>query len=241
MNENERKITDEILERMSEVLEDHEIHSYYCDREKQGICFLKGMEGNYPYAAYFVDFAGDQMVFQMFSPVTPDPEDRERMRDVSEFITRMNYNAVPLGEMKLDFEDGEIAYRINFPMEDGFPSRDFLSHVLEIAMIVQKDFFPGLFEIILKGADAEEVSRKCKEKLMSGMEKAAILHALLDGVDAEEDPMLELTDEEAEETEDLIPFVPAGFGGLHPDLMRRAEDTEEECPEEEHPEEEQTA
>ena len=86
--------------------------------------------------------SGWMVLYVTTSAQVPD----HRRSAVSEFLGRVNY-LLPVGNFEMDWEDGEVRFRISTALED----RPNPAALVEAASFMADRFFPALFKVALEG------------------------------------------------------------------------------------------
>jgi len=96
------------------------------------------------------------VVFYAASPVRV-PE--ERRLAVAEYITRVNYE-VSIGALEMDFNDGEVRYRVGLDYEDTPLSPIQIKNLVQPAIHLMDRYLPGLLKVALDAQEPADALRK---------------------------------------------------------------------------------
>ncbi len=94
-------------------------------------------------------------------PLSAEPNDKEMMARVSEFICRVNYRIACGVAFQLDYRDGEISARNYIVCGECRPSTKVITNQIGIMSTAFKKYAIGFFEIIA-GGSAEKAFIKCE-------------------------------------------------------------------------------
>jgi hypothetical protein len=102
------------------------------------------------YAQVRVDL--EQLLIYAVAPVKVPEENRVA---VAEFITRANYG-LRIGNLEMDFGDGEIRYKSSLDFEGETLTAQFIKMAIYPAVQTLDHYTPGLMAVIYGGKSAEE-------------------------------------------------------------------------------------
>ncbi len=94
-----------------------------------------------------------QILFYSIAP-TPVPEDKRSV--VAEFITRANYGLI-IGNLEMDFDDGEVRYKSAVDVEGAPFSSSSVRNIVYANVLTMDRYLPGLLAIVhgdVSAADA---------------------------------------------------------------------------------------
>ncbi|MCL5996332.1 MAG: YbjN domain-containing protein [Chloroflexi bacterium] len=95
-----------------------------------------------------------QLVFYSYCPETV-PEDRRTA--MAEFIARANYGLV-LGNLELDFEDGELRFKTSIDVEGTELSPELIRPVLYANVLTMDQYTPAIMTVICGEATPAEAA-----------------------------------------------------------------------------------
>jgi len=111
---------------------------------------FRGAHGLMPcYAEVRPEFS--QFIFYVVAPVKADPS---KMQEVCEFVARANYG-LRIGNLELDFDDGEIRYKSSLDFEGTGLTPGLLKGAMYPAVQTMDDYLPGLLAVVFGGATAK--------------------------------------------------------------------------------------
>jgi hypothetical protein len=131
------------------------------DFDKENGIFKFGMNlGNKMKSCDVRILIGDDSVsIYTISPIAADPQDREGLELVNEYITRANYN-LRIGNFELDHRDGELRYKSTMFCGDMIPTLAVLEHIVDIGFLMWKRYGDGLLAVLFGNAvPAQEIGR----------------------------------------------------------------------------------
>ncbi len=92
-----------------------------------------------------------QFLFYVMAPVKADPA---RRAEICEFIARANYG-LRIGNIELDFDDGEIRYKSSLDYEGAGLSPALIKGAIYPAVQTMDDYLPGILSVLFGGATAK--------------------------------------------------------------------------------------
>lgn len=97
-----------------------------------------------------------QFVFYSLCPITI-PLDRRQ--DVSEFLTRANYDIV-IGNFELDFEDGDVRYKTSIDVEGSQLDSALIKRLVYTNVVMMDQYLPGILAVVYaKASPAEAIAQ----------------------------------------------------------------------------------
>jgi hypothetical protein len=100
----------------------------------------------------------DQFLFFFYSvcPINI-PEDKRLV--VSEFITRANYG-LKIGNIEMDFNDGEVRYKTSLDVENDELSPALISNMVYANVWTLDRYLPGIFAVVYGNKDPQDAIEK---------------------------------------------------------------------------------
>ncbi|MBR0278490.1 MAG: hypothetical protein IJQ75_00725, partial [Synergistaceae bacterium] len=95
------------------------------------------------------------------SPIEADCDDKNVMKEMSDFICRANYG-LRNGNFELDMTDGELRYKTFVDCDGITPSEEIVKGSIIIPAMMFDRYAPGMLDIMFKGSTAEEAIAKCE-------------------------------------------------------------------------------
>lgn len=140
------------IKKIAEYLDKFRWH-YQLDRENERIITgFSGKNGNYLFGIH-LQRSNNTLVMQTVNLAKASEGPNLSMSQLSkllEALLNMSYRTA-LGGFERDVRDGEIAFCIGMPTEDGGPTRDQFVHVLMAACATVDRFYPEIQEAIYGG------------------------------------------------------------------------------------------
>lgn len=137
---------------------------YYFNAEKGVFRFGASIEGKMKKVQYTIGVNGDSYVVYASYPLGGDPEDKDLMARLCEFITRANYG-MKRGCFEMDWDDGEIRFKVFVDCDDSLPGREVIKNSVVCPGLVCNRYADGIIDVIFRDADAEEAVAKCEDTL----------------------------------------------------------------------------
>ncbi|MBR2784175.1 MAG: YbjN domain-containing protein [Firmicutes bacterium] len=89
--------------------------------------------------------------------------DESSRQKVAEFITRANYG-LTFGNFEMDFEDGEIRYKMTVDCENQVPGYDVLDRMVVMPPLMFQRYGDGLLAVMFGFSEPKEAVEKSEEK-----------------------------------------------------------------------------
>jgi len=94
----------------------------------------------------------EQFIFYVLCPMKADEQARPA---VAEYITRANFG-LRIGNLELDYEDGEVRYKSSIDFEDGELTPQLMRNAIYSAVRTMDRYLGGLFAVMYGGKSAPE-------------------------------------------------------------------------------------
>ena len=151
----------DIVTSIKDFLEENDL-SFAFD-EQHGIFKLSvGIGGQIKHLAYIIGVRKDSYSVYAQSPISADAGNSSMMAAVAEFICRANFS-LQRGNFELDFNDGEIRYKVCVDCEGIVPTKGMISTSIYIPALMFRLYASGLFSVIFGNANAKDEIEKCNE------------------------------------------------------------------------------
>ncbi|MDE6035465.1 MAG: YbjN domain-containing protein [Ruminococcus sp.] len=150
----------EIAECINKTLIDDD-WNFEFNREKGVFRFDLNIKSKIKNLFYIIKVNEDDFVIYAISPVSSDVDDADIMAEMAEFLTRANYG-LRCGNFEMDYDDGEIRYRVYVDCEDNLPGSTVIMNGIVIASATFQRYANGITGIIFGGMDAEEACDMCE-------------------------------------------------------------------------------
>lgn len=137
---------------------------YYFNAEKGVFRFGASIEGKMKKVQYTIGVNSDSYVVYASYPLGGDPEDKDLMDRLCEFITRANYG-MKRGCFEMDWDDGEIRFKVFVDCDGSLPSREIIKNSVVCPGMVCNRYADGIIDVIFRDAGAEEAVAKCEDTL----------------------------------------------------------------------------
>lgn len=145
--------------------------------ENRGIFrFGLGLKGKLKKINYLVDIKNDEYLVYAICPLGVDEEDAKMMANMAEFICRANYG-LKMGNFELDFDDGEIRFKVHVICDDIIPTADIIKKSIYCPATMFDHYGSGIVDIIFNETSGKTAVEKCEKQ--SESEICSILAELL--------------------------------------------------------------
>lgn len=134
---------------------------YDFDRDRGVFRFGVSIEGRMKQVRYTIGVSSDSFVVYASYPLGGDPEDKDLMARLCEFITRANYG-MKWGCFEMDWDDGEIRFKVFVDCEGILPSREIIMNSVVSPGMICNRYADGFIDVIFREADAEKAVAKCE-------------------------------------------------------------------------------
>ena len=132
--------------------------------EEHGIArFRIGRSGRLSSASCVMHVQSTCFTTYAICPVSADHRDRKQMMDLTEFLSRANYNLIH-GSFELDYRDGEIRFKDTIDCFSITPSPNMIHDSIHCPMAMLERYGDGIVSVIYGICTPEEAVRKCEEK-----------------------------------------------------------------------------
>lgn len=116
-------------------------------RDERSYTFgFRGNNNNYNFFARIGENNNTLCVYAMLPMQAPS----NKLFEVAEFLHRANYGMI-IGNFEMDFNDGEVRYKVSVDMEDNQPNPDHINSMIDCALAMADRYFPGLGAVIFGG------------------------------------------------------------------------------------------
>ncbi|MBO4400485.1 MAG: YbjN domain-containing protein [Selenomonadaceae bacterium] len=88
--------------------------------------------------------------------------DEDSIHEVAEFLHRANYG-LAFGNFELDFDDGEIRYKMSLNCVDSLPGEDAIEDVLYLPLSMFERYGDGILTVAMGLAEPEAAIKKIEE------------------------------------------------------------------------------
>lgn len=88
--------------------------------------------------------------------------DEDSMEEMAEFLHRANYG-LAFGNFEMDFNDGEIRYKMSLNCVDSLPGADAIEDVLYLPLSMFERYGDGILTVAMGLAEPEEAIRKIED------------------------------------------------------------------------------
>lgn len=123
--------------------------------------FGVGIESKLKHLRYIIRIRDDSYVVYAISPLDADCDDKNVMKELSDFICRANFGLMN-GNFELDMTDGEIRYKTFVDCDGITPSEEIIKGSVIIPSLMFDRYAPGILDIMFKEATAEDAIAKCE-------------------------------------------------------------------------------
>ncbi len=150
----------EIAGAIKAFLDEDDWH-YDFDEEKGKFRFNLTIKEQPKKVEYTILVHEDSFYVDCKSQLHADSEDAEVMAKLAEFFTRANYGLRD-GNFQMDFNDGEMGYKVYRPCDDGAPVKETIKSSIYVAAAMWKRYGPGMMSVSFSGADPKDAVDKCE-------------------------------------------------------------------------------
>ena len=150
----------QIAAEVNSFLEGDDWHFSF-DEDRGIFRFNLSIKGRMKSISYIVDIKDDAYIVYAISPISGDQDDAEMMAQLAEFITRANYG-LKNGCFEMDFNDGEIRYRIFVDCEDQLPTNQIIKNSIYVTAATFSRYSEGILDIVFGGATGKDACAKCE-------------------------------------------------------------------------------
>lgn len=102
----------------------------------------------------------EQVLLYVLSP-SPIPEDKRPV--TAEFLTRANYG-LRFGNFELDFEDGEVRFKISADVEGSTLSTAMIRNMIAMGVLTMDRYYPGLQAVCFADKPPKEAVQEIDKK-----------------------------------------------------------------------------
>jgi hypothetical protein len=134
---------------------------YSFDEERGIFKFGLNLKGKLKKISYIVDIKEDEYLVYAVSPLGADEDDAKMMANMSEFICRANYG-LKMGNFELDFNDGEIRYKIHVLCEGIVPNFATVKRSVYCPASMFDRYGSGIVDIIFNDVSGKTAVKKCE-------------------------------------------------------------------------------
>lgn len=171
------------------LTEDDWVYSF--DGKKGRFMFDLGLKGKIiKKLSFVIDVEEDEYMVIATSPLGADENDKKMMSSMAEFLCLVNYR-LKCGCFDMDMKDGEIRYKVFVDCSGIMPSLEQIKNSIYCPAAMFKRYKPGIINIILENASAEDAFKKCineqeqelREFLSKEMDNGDFVDAMLERLD----------------------------------------------------------
>lgn len=130
---------------------------YYMQIDTQSVIQM-GFQGKNGKWNCYAQANEEKFIFQFYS-VCPINVPEEKRLLVSEFITRANYGLL-IGNLEMDFTDGEVRYKTSIDVEKTELSSALISNQVYANIWTFDRYLPGIFAVVYGDASPQEAVEK---------------------------------------------------------------------------------
>ena len=144
---------------LDEVKWHYDMHNYDGMRR---VLFTGGIGGsNEPYGSFHYMAIVDDNAAECYATLPASAQ--ARLPQMSEFITRANYN-LKYGAFEMDYNDGQIRFRLAFPMVALRADRALIMLLFCLPVNVLAQHFKGITEVLTDLKTPEEAIADCERQ-----------------------------------------------------------------------------
>ena len=126
------------------------------DEEHGVFSFGVGIESKLKHLRYIIPVRDDSYTVYARSPIEADCDDKNVMKEMSDFICRANYG------LRNGMTDGELRYKTFVDCDGITPSEEIVKGSIIIPAMMFDRYAPGMLDIMFKGSTAEDAIAKCE-------------------------------------------------------------------------------
>jgi hypothetical protein len=141
-----RKSFGPIYDAMVQFFKDDDWASVQIEGEPIQQLGFSGKNGNWTCYAHALDDAQRFIFLSIMESHVPEG----KRQAVAEFLTRVNYNAF-LGNLEMDFSDGEVRYKTSIDVDDGELTQGMIKTMVYVNVMSMDRYLPGIMSIIYAG------------------------------------------------------------------------------------------
>jgi len=104
----------------------------------------------------------ESQIFQFISKA-PVKVPKDKRLVIAELLTRANYG-LPLGNLEMDFEDGEVRYQTGIAVEGDRLTPALIKRLVHSNMYLIDLFFPAILKVIYGGVSPEKAVKEIEEE-----------------------------------------------------------------------------
>ena len=133
------------------------------DFDEDNGLFRLGVKAKGPFNSLdiIISIRDTDYVTYVVPPVAADPNDSSTLAAIAEFFCRANCN-ISYGNFDLDFNDGEIRYRVFVDCNGIIPTDDMILASVYVPISVFERYAPGIAAVLFGSANPEEQIQKCE-------------------------------------------------------------------------------
>lgn len=124
--------------------------------------YKTGFEGKNGQFTCYAQERGEQQQFVFYS-IFPVRVPENKLRDLSEFITRANYGMI-IGNFEMDYSDGEVRYKTSVDVEDVDAVAPLVRHTMYANVLTMDKYFPGLMRVLYAGIAPADAVREVENQ-----------------------------------------------------------------------------
>ena len=151
----------ELARCVKELFEENDIH--YDFDEDYGIFMTKmGIDGPLDHINFFIETGNSKISFYGICPIKFDSDDARVMKEVYEFICRVNYG-ISLGNFEVDSDSGELRFTCIINCKNLIPSKEVLVDAILCTCMMYEHYTKGIMAIAALECPAKDAIEICEE------------------------------------------------------------------------------
>lgn len=140
------------------------------DEKKNAFKFMLGMKGKIKIINYSIYVKEDEYSVVVLSPIGVDEDRTDLKLKMAEYICRVN-NDMKAGCFELDFDDGEITFKMHVCCKDSMPSAAVIRDSISCPAMMFEQYGAGLLDILLTHITPKDAVEKCEQDVRLALQK----------------------------------------------------------------------
>lgn len=166
--------------------------------------YVASIPGQVGFAQYVIDVYSDYYVVLLRCPLRADPEDPASLSAAAEFINRINCD-LRHGNFVLDYNTGEIRYKLVVECGRLIPTDDRIEESLMIPARMLRLYAPGLINVLFRNTAPADAVDQCEAPVKTQVRIPSLARRMLDEILRKRHTRQSVREEEKEEPPEVCP------------------------------------
>lgn len=164
------KFNHEVAAQIAEYLESEKWHFDF-DEDNGIFSFGMHIDSRLKTIRYYIKVNMNDYSVYGIAPVSANPEDRDEMLSMAEFICRANYG-LRVGAFEMDMEDGELRYHTSVYFKGITLASPVIERSIYMVARMFEHYGQGILSVLFGGKDAKAAYDECEEEIDGRLEAA---------------------------------------------------------------------